>query len=338
MAWQAVAHGAEAVLYWQWRSALGGQEQFHGTLVDQSGRPRPFYDEVKSIAADFAKTTDLLSGAIIPAQIAMLNDYDSRWSIQWQPHQAKFDYVGTLIHYGRPLSRFNLPFDVLSPEMSLEGYKLVLAPTLLMLDEGRVQRLEAFVAAGGHLVLTSRSGMKDRYNALLPMRQPGPLTEMAGIEVEDYYALDVPVPVLGETISGESRIWAERLHVLNNNVSVLARYGESNGWLDGQAAITSHPYGKGRVYYVGAALDEAAHETLTRQILTGIGETPIEIPEGVQLCPLLSADGQAIQIIINHTRAPQTISVLPGIDHLTGHIVNGSLTLPAYGVAVLTQD
>jgi beta-galactosidase len=338
MAWQAVAHGAEAVLYWQWRSALGGQEQFHGTLVDQAGRPRPFYSEVQTIAADFAKTTELLSGATIPAQIAMLNDYDSRWSIQWQPHQNKFDYVGTLIHYGRPLSRFNLPFDVLSPEMSLDGYKLVFAPTLLMLDDDRVQRLEAFVVAGGHLVLTARSGMKDRYNALLPMRQPGPLTKMAGIEVEEYYALEAPVPVIGEGFSGESRIWAERLSVLAADVTVLARYGECNGWLDGQAAITSHPYGEGRVYYVGAALDEAAHEALTRRILAGVGETPIETPAGVQFCPLCSADGQCIQIIINHTRTPQTLTVLPSTDHLTGQSVDGTLTLEAYGVAVLTQE
>ena len=28
---------------------------------------------------------------------------------------------------------------------------------------------------GGHLVLTIRTGMKDAYNALLPLRQPGPL-------------------------------------------------------------------------------------------------------------------------------------------------------------------
>ncbi len=336
MVWQAVAHGAEAVLYWQWRSALGGQEQLHGTLIDQSGRPRPFYDEVKTIAAEFAKTTELLSGATIPAKIALLNDYDSRWSIQWQPHQAKFDYVGTMIHYGRPLSRFNLPFDVLSPDGPINGYKLIFAPTLLMLDDERVARLEAFVAAGGHLVLTPRTGMKDRYNALLPMRQPGPLTAMAGVEVEEYYALDVPMPVQGEGISGESRIWAERLKVLADDVTVLARYGEANGWLDGQAAITSHPYGKGRVYYVGAALDEAAHEALTRQMLAAVGETPIESPAGVQICALRSAENVPVQIIINHTRAEQTVQVQAGLkDQLSGATVDRSLTLPAYGVAVL---
>ena len=33
MAWQAIGHGADAVLYWQWRDALNGQEQYHGCLL-----------------------------------------------------------------------------------------------------------------------------------------------------------------------------------------------------------------------------------------------------------------------------------------------------------------
>jgi beta-galactosidase len=338
MAWQAVAHGAEAVLYWQWRSALGGQEQFHGTLVDQSGRPRPFYSEVQAIAAEFAKISGLLAGASIPANVAMLNDYDSRWSIQWQPHNAKFSYVDHLIHYARPLSRYNAAFDVLSPDVALDGYKLVIAPALVMLDEARVERLQAFVDGGGHLVLTARCGMKDRYNALLPARQPGALAYMAGVEVEEYYSLEAPAPVQGEGFSGQATIWAERLNILDpEQVSVLARYGEANGWLDGQPAITVHPYGKGLVYYVGAYLDDASQQALTRRILEAAGQPPVETPDGVQLC-CLSAASRPITIAINHTRAAQTVAAPPGAhDHLSGQDVVGALTLPAYGVAVLTQ-
>jgi DNA-directed RNA polymerase subunit RPC12/RpoP len=64
-----------------------------------------------------------------------------------------------------------------------------------------------------HLVLTLRSGMKDGYNALLPLRQPGLLAEAAGIEVEEYYALEEPVPVTGLIGNGTGKIWAERLKV-----------------------------------------------------------------------------------------------------------------------------
>jgi beta-galactosidase len=98
--------------------------------------------------------------------------------------------------------------------------------------------------------------MKDRHNALLPQRQPGLLAEMAGVEVADYYSLLAPVPVTGRLLQGTSRLWAERLHILDGKSPiVLARFGASNGWLDNQVAIAVNSYGKGFVYTVGAYPD-----------------------------------------------------------------------------------
>lgn len=37
LAWHFMAHGAEAVLYWQWRSAPCNQEQWHGAICDPAG-------------------------------------------------------------------------------------------------------------------------------------------------------------------------------------------------------------------------------------------------------------------------------------------------------------
>ncbi|MDT8305682.1 MAG: beta-galactosidase, partial [Anaerolineae bacterium] len=174
MAWHAIAHGADAILYWQWRSALGGQEQYHGTLVDQSGQPRPFYDEARQIGADLAAVGELLAGSSVPAEVALLNDYDSRWSISWQAHHEDFDYVAHFTHYYRPLAARNVATDVISAGAGLSGYVLVIAPALLILDQARAEALSSYVDGGGHLVLTARTGMKDRDNALLPARQPGP--------------------------------------------------------------------------------------------------------------------------------------------------------------------
>ena len=167
MAWHAVAHGADAVLYWQWRSAPGGQEQLHGTLVDQSGQPCPFYEEAKQLAGDFAKSSNILTGTVPVADVVLLNSYDNRWSIHAQRHHRDFDYVAHFNHYYRALAARNIATDVLSADMSLDGYKLVIAPALLMLNEFRVARLKAFVENGGHLVLTIRSGMKDDFNVTL---------------------------------------------------------------------------------------------------------------------------------------------------------------------------
>jgi beta-galactosidase len=339
MAWHAIAHGADAVLYWQWRSALGGQEQFHGTLVDQSGQPRPFYEEAKAIAEDISKTSSLLTGTTPAADVALLNSYDNRWSIHAQRHHREFDYVNHFTHYYRALAARNIGTDIISPDVALDGYKLIIAPTLLMLNESRAAQLKRFVENGGHLVLTIRTGMKDDINALLPLRQPGLLAEIAGVEVEDYYALLDPVPVIGEVFSGESKLWAERLKVTDEaNTKIIARYGTSNGWLDDQLAITSHPYGKGQVTYVGAYLDDTSQGKLIAELLRDANvESIMETPAGVEARKRVNEKGDEVFILINHEQTKKQVT-LPwqAHEHLSGSDVK-TLQLASYGVAILTR-
>lgn len=341
MAWHAVAHGADALLYWQWRSALGGQEQYHGTLVDQSGRPRPFYYEARLIGEEFARVSELLSGSTIQSKTAILNCYDSRWAIEFQPHHADFDYVAHLQHWYRPLAARNLNIDILSADEPLDGYRLVVAPALNILDEARVEKLKAFVKDGGHLVLTLRSGMKDRHNALLPLRQPGALAELAGVEVEEYYALERPVPVADTRFKGIASLWAESLRILEKagQTTIMARYGASNGWLDGQPAITFNPYGDGFVYMVGAYLDADSQQTLVNQVISAANLNPFAAPPTVEVRTRTLADGKLLYFVINHSRAEQEINLpWPAVEHLSGQKVSaGHLVLSPYAVALLTE-
>ncbi|MEZ0395171.1 MAG: beta-galactosidase [Anaerolineales bacterium] len=339
MAWHAVAHGAEAVLYWQWRSALGGQEQYHGTLVDPSGRPRPFYQEVQWLAREFAAVSDLLAGSEVRAPVAMLNDYDSRWSLEAQPHHRDFDYVEHFTHYYRPLAARNVNVDILHADEALDGYRLVIAPALTVLNEKRVRQLKAFVESGGHLVLTIRTGVKDEYNALLPSRPPGPLADLAGVEVEEYYALEVPVPVQGEWLRGSSLLWAERLGLLAPHCRVIARYGACNGWLDEHPAITETDSGAGRVWYVGVNLDSAAQDKLVARIVEAAGIRQIESPPGVEIRTRLRFDGTEIYIVINHNRSEVKLR-LPwnAYEHIHKQAARGTFSLPPYSAAVLTKE
>ena len=344
MAWHAVGHGADAILYWQWRSALGGQEQLHGTLVDQSGQPRPFYKEARQLGKGFAAISPILAGSEIKASVAMLNDYDSLWSIQWQPHHRDFDYVKHFSHYYRPLTLMNVPVDVISARgtqenRKLTGYRLVIAPALLFQNQIMVNMLEEYVAQGGHLVLTVRCGMKDDYNALLPQRQPGRLTEIAGVEVEEYYALQQPVPVIGNWFEGHSELWAERLSLVGKkSAHVIARFGKSNGWLDDQIAITVHSYGKGLVYYVGAYLDESAQQALLNRSLKTAAVTTIATSPGIEICTRQQSGGEKVYIVINHTPTKNTILMpWPVYDHLSKVEFSTEFTLSGYGVAILSR-
>jgi beta-galactosidase len=90
------------------------------------------------------------------------------------------------------------------------------------------------VKQGGNRVLCPRSGMKDEYNALNIERQPGPLVDLLGARVEQFYAIDKEVPVSGDLGSGTANVWAETLSTKSADTQVLMKYGPSNGWLDNQ--------------------------------------------------------------------------------------------------------
>jgi beta-galactosidase len=308
--------------------------------VDQSGQPRPFYEEVQQLIRDFAAASPTLAGSTPVAEVALLNSYENRWAIHWQRHHRDFDYGAHFVnHYYRPLAARNISADIISADAPLDGYRLVIAPALHLLNETRAARLRSFVEKGGHLVLTLRSGMKDDFNALLPMRQPGLLADVAGVEVEDYYALLDPVPVIGEWLSGTSRLWAERLKVRDElGTYVIARYGASNGWLDGQPAITLHHYGAGQVYFVGAYLDDDSQCSLLGRITQAASVQPVmETPAGVEARKRVNAKGEEVVIIINHERLEQSVPLpWPARERLSDRAVESELKLEPYGVAVLT--
>ena len=344
MAWHAIGHGADAIHYWQWRSAYNGQEQYHGSLVDQSGQPRPFYAEAAQLGHEIAKVSELLAGSEIKTKVAILNDYNSRWSLNWQRQHKDFDYVNHLRNYYKPLAERNIPIDLISADATLDGYRLVIAPALVILTPDRVRHLTEFVERGGNLVLTLRSGMKDQFNSLLPQRQPGDLSALTNAEVEEYYPLETPVPVTGKSVNGEARLWAERLRILDTTqfTQVVARYGKENGWLDDQVAITVNPKRNATafVYFVGAYLDEAAQSALMDLILTASDiHAPLQAPQGVEICQRVSPSGEKIYILINHRKEPQKVALPWKVhEHLSDTDCSGELALSAYGVAILTKE
>lgn len=344
MAWQGVAHGADGILYWQWRSALGGQEQYHGSLVDQSGQPRPFYEEVRQLGKEFAAVSKLITGSVPRARVAMLNSYDSRWSIQWQRHHRDFDYVQHFNHYYRTLAAKNIAVDILPADhivdvKDISQYKVIIAPALLIVTERLADALKSFVSRGGALVLTIRTGMKDPYNALLPMRQPGYLRDLTGVEVEEFFALDEPVPIKGPNLSGQSRLWAERLKIIGKGMPVImARYEKCNGWLDDQLAITVNGYGQGVTYYVGAYLDDNAQDSLLDTVIKMALIKPLLTPPGVEHHTRTTPEGADIHFVINHDREEKKLPIpWPAWDHITSQRIENFIKLPPYGVVIITQ-
>jgi beta-galactosidase len=338
MAWQAIGHGADDVNYWQWRSALNGQEEIHGVLVGPDGTPVPFYDEVKQTAHEFSKVESAFRGTVPVSEVALLYSYDSHWAIQFQKHTEKYDDIGLLKSYYRPLRELSQSVDVVSAYAPLDGYKLVVAPSLNVLPKDMADHLLEYVRMGGHLVLGPRSGMKDEFNGLLPQRQPGYLVEPLGARVEQYYALEKDFPVSGSLGSGVASVWAEQLKANAPDVEVLLKYGKSNGWLDDQPAVVTRAYGKGRITYIGAVLDDKLTAAAAEWMVQKSGVKPIfgPVPDGVEVSRRMGG-GKQVFLLINYAPESRTVTLPRSMKQLLADKQGSKVELPQYGVEVLVD-
>ena len=336
MAWHDIGHGADTVSYWQWRSALNGQEQYHGTIVGPDGGPDPLYEEIAQIGREFEKASPALAGTSVKSDVAVLHSYDSRWAIEWQKHNKNYDPVEEILSFYGPLRAISQSVDIVPPTASLVQYKLVVAPGLNVLTNEDSNNLMSYVKNGGHLVLGQRSAMKDVDNGLWPQRQPGPLADLLGGRVEQYYALVDAVPVEGKWGTGDGQLWAELLSTQAPDVEVLMRYGKSNGWLDGQPAAITRKVGKGRITYLGAWLDKKTMAQAANWMTEVSNVKPAlgPVPEGVEVYPRYGANG-AVYVLVNFSKSPQTIKLPGTMKDVLGDGAIRSVTLPYYGVAVV---
>jgi beta-galactosidase len=338
MAWHDVGHGADAVSYWQWRSALNGQEEYHGTLVGADGTPVPLYAEVAQLGKEFAKAGPALAGTTVKSEVAVLHSYDSRWAINFQRHSQPYDPVAEMVAYYGPLRALAHSVDIVAPTAPLSEYKLVVAPGLNVLNEAITKNLMAYVQGGGHLVLGQRSGMKDDDNGLLTARQPGPLGELLGGRVEQWYALDHPVPISGDWGGGKDAVWAELLSAKDAATKVLMRYGKSNGWLDGQPAAITRKTGKGSITYIGANLDPATMANAAKWMMEEGGVHPEAglMPAGVDLYVRQKA-GHEVWILINFGEQTQQVKLPAGFEDVLQGGAKSGVSLKQYDVAIVER-
>jgi beta-galactosidase len=334
MAWQAIGHGADAVLYWQWRPAANGQETYHGAILGQDGEFNPIQPEIARTAAELSKAAPLLADTQPVARVAMLFSYDSRWAIDLQRHNRDFDPVKAFTEFYRPLRTQSQGVAILPVDADLSRYPLVVAPDLNVLTTDQAQALARYVRAGGHLVLGPRSGMKDDANALWPQRQPGPLADLLGATVEQYYALDKGVEITGG-VAGKATIWAEALAPTTPDVRTLATYRNAGGWLDGKPAIVSRNVGRGSITYVGAWLDTATMAKLAASLLADANVAPIVngADPDIEIAERDGA-GKRLLIAINHGTVSHAFALPAGAVPVSGDWADGRLA--AHGVALFT--
>lgn len=308
---QAIAHGAEGVLYFRWRAGLIGAEQLHSGILPHDGVPGRTYDEVKAIAAEVGQLPPL--GPVV-APVALLYGEENRWALRLQPHHQDLRDEGPDAYdvpFYSALHRLGVGVDVVPPEAELSSYPVVVAATQYVMDEPLIARLRAYAEGGGQLVFSVRSGFKDASNRV----RAGAIGDLVGARVAEW---DSPAPEVWNAVEFEDGTradvsrWMELLDPAEGT-EVLARYTED--YYAEVPAIVRRPLGRGHVWYVGA-LGEGPDlaETVMRRVMASAAIPVWDLPEGVEVVTREKAT-----FLLNHGETPASVTLPTGERvHLSG--------------------
>ncbi len=333
---QAIACGSDTVQYFQWRKGRGSYEQYHGAVVDHIGTDDTrVFREVAEVGEAMKKLAPV-AGTLVKTRAAMLFDWDNRMAIR--DARALSDetkqYEDTCIGIWKQFLKLGVEMDIIGSDEDLSRYDLVVAPMLYMVQKGAAENLKRFVERGGQLLATYFTGYVDTEQLCFLGGFPGDgLSELFGIvseEIDTYYPSDRNHIRLEDGSLWEVVDYAEVLRV--KDAKVLAEYTED--YYAGTAALTCKEYGRGKAYYMAARVKPEEMMPLFEKMLADAQIPVKKLPEGVELHVRTGEEG-AYAFYLNGSPETVEIADVEGVDMLTGAGIQGTLTLPGYGVAVL---
>jgi len=299
--YQAIAHGAEAIVYFRWRAAHFGTEEFCHGILDHDGKPKRKFHEVQQVAEELALIGDAWNAADLSTPVAIYYDPENAWAWQIQRQSSAFDYKKELVTTYNGFYRWHPLIDVVGPEEALNRYQVVIVPIYFLTHPTFTATLHEYVEQGGTVVLTYRSGVKEPSNAVVTTTLPGALADLAGVEIDEYESLQVGQHnrvVFTEQMAipaASASVWCDILRP--TTAEALAHYDDA--FYKGAAAVTRNRYGKGTVYYVGTSLPVETWEAFGRHVLEAAGVPSTNLPRNVEGVRRLG-DEEEFYVLLHH--------------------------------------
>ncbi len=330
--YQSLAHGADGILHFRWRTCRFGAEEYWCGILDHDSVPRRRYREAQQEGAEFARLAADLLGTHVHIDVGILHSPE-----QDDAHRALSLGLPTPLeaaeHLHRALWMGKFAVGYVNPADGFHGLKLLVLPHLAMCDQELASKLTHYVEKGGTLLIGARSATKNMDNVVIEETPPGLLRDLAGITVEEYgkrperhYRIILEQEVM-------PALWYE---VLQPTVAeVLATW--RGGHIDGQPAVTLATVGEGKVIYVGTYL---ARETADWIVRLAVQQTAVEplltdVPPAVEVTMRESERGKLL-FLLNHGDQPHTLRGLPGgLDILHNEPVGEELQLAPRQVAII---
>lgn len=300
--YQAIANGAEGIVYFRWRAATVGMEQYWYGVLDHDGVPRRRFYELAETGAELKRIQNTIIGADNLADVLLVKSYDNVWSHEIKRHNTQFNYNDLLYSYFSAMWKNNIQCDVSSVDVDFSKYKVVFMVAFNVVNDDIMNKVDNYVQNGGNVVFTFRSGTRNWNNNMTTRTLPGYFKDMSGIEVYEFDSLSNGHKVLlnSEVLKSEAHMWCDVIEPVS--AEVIARYGSE--FYKDKAAITVNKHGEGRVFYVGCHMDDSGLMDLVSYICENVGveKTYNEKIDYVEIIKK-EKDGQEFYMILNYNES-----------------------------------
>ncbi|MFF4273463.1 beta-galactosidase [Streptomyces sp. NPDC001536] len=331
-----VAHGADAVCYFQWRQSAAGAEKYHSAMVPHAGADSELFRAVAELGATLKTLAPVAGSARESAKVGIVFDWDSWWASEQDSHPTSLlNYRQEGLDWYSALLALGVRADLITTRSDFARYDVLIAPVLHVIPAELAKELTRYAEQGGHLVTTYFSGVVDQNDHVWLGGYPGALRELLGIRVEEFGPLLAEESVaLDDGSTGT--LWTDRITLADERTEVLARYDSGNQ--AGRPAVTRRTTGAGSASYVSTRLGVPGLTALLPRLLEPAGvesELPAEARGRVELVVRQGAESRFLFLV---NRTDDTVA-LPGFtgDVLYGTAADDGLVLGPREVAVVRR-
>lgn len=343
ISYQAVAHGADTVMFFQMRRSAGACEKFHGAVIDHCGHENTrVFREITALGKELTSLGDAILGSRFRSRVGIIYDWNNQWAVEYSAGPSSdTNYQAEVHKYYAAFAALGVTVDMISCKDDFSQYDIICAPLLYMIKPGVDQKLEQFAAAGGTVVTTFLSGIVNESDLVFGA-YPGKLRNLCGIWVEEIDAQPDSVRntlcVGSEWGSLEGEYPCKMLFeiIRPEGAQVIARYGSD--FYAGEAAVTRNKFGEGQAVYVGSSVEGVFLEKLLGQLLEQHGITPIAAHSpSVEITQRFKGE-RTFTFLLNYANQSESVALpFAARDMLSGreYAAGEEIVLDVAGVAIL---
>lgn len=338
LSYQAMAHGAETIQFFQLKQSRNGSEKFHSAMISHSDSTKTrVFKELKQLGEELYNLPDEIKLSKISSKVAIIFDWNSYWGLEdCMGPTTNLNYVNGIHDYYKAFYNKKISIDMISKETDFKKYKIVIAPNMYINSESLTQRIEDFVNEGGIFVTDYFSGISDKNDNVYLGGYPGLLKNVLGLKYDETDALPFETQ---HTLENDSQKIGNGSLVCDliqpQTAQSLAHYG-TEVFYSNYSALTRNHFGQGYAYYSGTRLNDKAMDYFLTDILKQAGLKADSSKNDVEVMVRQNDDTKFVFIINTDSEVKKIDNPYPGsLDLLSQKVISKQIVLQGYDVRIL---